>query len=412
MTFKDFLTQKEQIINESELLLMGGNTRAINRQTGDVIAFADKVDLTKVQRQEFKKEMLKAFEILNDKFKKKFSYPLWLDFKVVLSGFAFNGSSDAFFDEKIPDNEFVKYKSTIGDVDITIPHEYLEPLFELLTTLEDKPITNRVSYIGQNKKTHYGHQINALFKYDNGNYSVGAQVDFEGSQYTEGRPTEWAKFSHNSSWDDVKQGFKGVLHKYWIQNLFRGISTKKDMAILTPASPVDDPKKIKLTKSIKGYPRMLAFNVATGLRTKYVRVKNSKGEYVQVDGKFAYKELKTKDSKYVTNIRDIFTMLFDREPNGRDLNDFDSFVGVTKLAKKNTSKDKIMLSFEQLMMNNLWGKEAQKLSRISKDEDLAVKQAMVNYLMKELPYLKKYQNEIEPMRTKYYEEYEKKKIAV
>ena len=57
---------------------MGGNAAAIDRTTGEVInfdgrpAYADKINLKKVDRSAFKRDMIAAFLSLNSLYEKKF----------------------------------------------------------------------------------------------------------------------------------------------------------------------------------------------------------------------------------------------------------------------------------------------------------------------------------------------------
>ena len=37
-------------------------------------------------------------------------------------------------------------------------------------------------------------------------------------------PDEFSKFGHNSDWEDIKQGFKGVAHKFMLMSLSKGMS--------------------------------------------------------------------------------------------------------------------------------------------------------------------------------------------
>ena len=96
---------------------MGGNAAAIDRVTGQVLkfgnrpAYADRVDLNKVDRSTFKRDMVAAFTALNKLYDQKYDAPLWdADvFSELMKGEAFNGSSEHLFGD-MDDEEFLKYK--------------------------------------------------------------------------------------------------------------------------------------------------------------------------------------------------------------------------------------------------------------------------------------------------------------
>jgi hypothetical protein len=115
-----------------------------------------------------------------------------------------------------------------------------------------------------------------------------------------------------------------------------------------------------------------------------------------------YKELPTKDSKYITDLKEIFKVLLDHEPTEQELKDFGSFIGTLKLIKKNLSSkeiDNVILGFSTL----LWGEGAQGLVRGDPKEDFETKKAAYDLMLKELG--KPNPPEIEKMIEKYYKSY-------
>lgn len=390
-------------------LYEGGNTRAINRETGEAFAFAKKLQLDVFKRKLVTTEFKHFFKILNDLYDKKFGIPLWKKFDIIQSGFAFNGSSDAFFNNAIPDEEFVMFKKSVGDIDVTIPHNRLSNLFDLLASLEGKQLTPTIKYLGQNKKTFGGHQINALFLYKEGEFENAMQIDFEGVDYDvdEFSPTEWAKFGHSSDWADIKQGFKGVNHKFLLINLARGISKREDIMLATPAAVITREKPPRLVKMKPGdVPRMLAFSVDKGLRVKIEQQFYDDGEPVIIDGKFIFKEMPSKDAtNYVTSKEEIFKVLFNRDPQGDDLVKLDSFVGVIELIKKYSTTEVASDTLDFLVFNNLFGPAAQGLERNNPQLDFEIKWAMVKYFFKEFHFLQKNEKNILAMAEKYAENY-------
>lgn len=172
-----------QFITESKILNEGGNAPFINRETNEILGDAEKMDLKKVNRSKVTKSLLQMFTELDKLYEKKHNQKLWNDFSVIESGHAFNGSAEHFFNKQISDAEFKMHKPMVGDIDVTIAHDKLKPLFDLLAELENKNVTPAFVYKGQNKKQQQGHQINAIFQLQNP--KVNVQVDFEGVHYTE-----------------------------------------------------------------------------------------------------------------------------------------------------------------------------------------------------------------------------------
>ena len=400
-----------QFIVEQKTLNEGGNAPFINRETGEVLGDAEKINLKNASRTKLVKSLKLMFAQLDKLYEEKHDKKLWSDFSVIETGHAFNGSSEHFFDKNISDSEFKLHKPMVGDIDVTIAHEKLKPLFDLLTELENKKVTNDFIYKGQNKKKQQGHQINAVFQLQNP--KVNVQVDFEGVHYTEDhKPTPFAKFSHNSSWDDIRQGMKGVGHKLLIQNLARALSEMKDVVVLTKSSPSEPPEKIKISTAASSVaPTNLAFSVDRGVREKYTPALDSQGKQVYVDGKPAFREVDTKDSKYHTDIPVMFTMIFKQQPTKSDLEKFHSFAGLLSLIKKyKVEEDLMKKTFSYLLDKSLFGKNAQGFEKNNPEGDKKIKMLIVDMLVKKFPYLNPILNGYEEEIKTYYNNYKKVKV--
>ena len=131
-----------------ERLVEGGNARYIDRTTGEVAGFADKMDLEKLPRNILVNEAIKVLENINNHFNKKFGEKLWKNFNVIKSGKALNGSSSSLFNKDITDEEFISHKPKVGDIDITFPGEHMGKLWELLNDLEGKKLGDMTKYLG------------------------------------------------------------------------------------------------------------------------------------------------------------------------------------------------------------------------------------------------------------------------
>jgi len=397
-SFSTFL--KETFIAE------GGNCPVIDRSSGKVLDDADRIDTSKINRKQLQDQLIHLFRVLDTKFQTKNERPLWKNFDVVSSGRAFNGSSEHFFDNEITDEEFREVKKSMGDIDITIPHGYLKPLFDLLADNENQRITKDFIYLGQNKKTQHGHQINSVFQLQSP--KINMQIDFEGTGYTDkNEPDEFAKFAHSSDWEDVRAEIKGLGHKHLLMNIARALSELKNAAILTPSSPVEPPEKIKISNSARNImPTNLAFSVDRGLRIKYEAVKDSNGKLVKVNGKQVYRELETDDSTYTKDLKTIFTMIFDKEPDDTDIIDFRSFSGILRLFKKHNVEKRLVENVFRFMIDkSFFGRGSQGTDAKNEENDYKTKMIILNKMIEEFSYLKRILGQKETQIQKYRDNY-------
>ena len=283
----------------------------------------------------------------------------------------------------------------------------------MLDKLEGKEVIKGVVYMGSNKPAikSIGDQINCVFQVDFDGHTVNNQVDFEflPMEKDGATPSEWAKFSHSSSFEDAKAGVKAVHHKYLIQAIVGGASIRDDVVIVTGAGR---PDKYKIAK-LKGgdLPRFLKFNVKSGVRRAYELQHLEDGSVWQIDGKDVYKEIKTKDSSYETAVAEIYKLAFGRlEDNPQDVKKFNSFVGILSLIKKYLNKKQIDATHSRYV-DKLWytstsreGKPqgVQILERGDSEADYAVKISGYNLFCKELG-VKPDTKQIE----KYYKDFDK-----
>jgi hypothetical protein len=169
---------------------------------------------------------------INKAFSAQFKQPLW-DQKLLDTNIKefMAGSSEHFFDLERPnpnfnpkqppsklnpklvgisDDEFKKYKPKVGDIDIQCNQELQTQLAEFLTNITNVKIGN-ATFLGFSKGNE---QYNGLFQFNNP--PIKLQLDFEYGRYAPetGKPAEWTKFSHSSSWEDIQQNIKGVFHTY------------------------------------------------------------------------------------------------------------------------------------------------------------------------------------------------------
>ena len=383
---------------------MGGNVIGFNKKTNLQVK-AEKIPLKKIGRSEFTKKFTQVFRKINSLFEKEYKKTLWKD-ENLFSGMMFNGSTSYIFNSSIPDDEIVKYKEYVGDIDIIVPQEYKKELWNLLDKLEGKEIIPGVTYIGCNKPTisSIGEQINSVFIINFGNEKVAAQVDFEFLPVNNGIPSEWAKFSHSSSFLDLKEAnLKAVHHKYLIQSLFGGASMRNDIIVVTPSATANNWKsKIKKGKLALDIPRILKFSVGKGVGKAYEPLLDESGNIITSNGKEVWREIPVSKRDYKTNIKEIFQLAFNVPVvNANELKLFNSFVGIIKLIKKYLNQKQIENTFFRYI-DKLWGDHAQEIEPDNEEKDYRVKITGYNYFVKQISWLKKYDKKIKNQINNYY----------
>ena len=389
---------------------MGGNVTAVTKS--GKITRAEKIPLEQIGRSEFVAKVVEFLKELNNKFKKQTGSPIWKNESLITSGFIFNGSTSFIMDPKIKDSEVIKYKKAAGDLDITVPENLKEDLFNFLAKLEEKEIIPGVTYMGSNKPTlkSVGDQINTLFlvEFPSGTRAA-CQVDFEFLPYENDKPTEWAKFSHSSSFEDAKAGVKSVHHKYLLRALIGGASIRDDIIIATPKSTPDNIIPSKNKNDI--LPRMLKFSVGRGIRIAYQQMLDQNGKPVRYNGKDVYQEIPSKNSNFVTVVAEIFKLAFDKlDGKKADLKKFESFVGIIKLMKDYLNNKQIKATHDRYIQL-LWGISPQR------GQELEVQNPKLDFEVKNAGYQKfistlKLRDESKKYIDKYYENYGTRKSKV
>ena len=429
-------------------------------------AYAEKIDLRsgRVNRQDLRRDVIEVLRVLDDEFKRDHGEAIW-DLTqrddILGSGFAFNGSSAHLFapPETLSDEKFIEYKPTVGDIDLAVPADRMRGLFQTLNRLEDEQLTPTIAYVGHNKKSPGQHQINALFAYTwdptapPGEGDTFFQIDFEGSEYEGGRPSPWAKFSYSSSWRDIESGVKGLAHKILLFSLATVRSPPPvDARLATDSASAENPK-ISMTKS-KSYvppaqeeieariqaragelasrsPRsnpdvirrkaeaeikselsaaekrparlrsIQSFDLVTGLSDRYRKLD------WQHDGSDVYKYLKRAERlNAIRDIRQIFIGMFGDSPppTGKELDDFGSFLGTLDIIKNRMTPPEIVKVYEELVIR-LFGHAAQQISATDKNEDMSVKDKLLEVFRQVLPEAESSTADVESLKTAFYAKY-------
>ena len=201
-----------------------------------------------------------------------------------------------------------------------------------------------------------------------------------------------------------------VSHKYILRALAGGASKRDNVLLLTKAGSYDKPRFTKKNGEPITTLNMQKFFISKGLRVAYEKqyIPGTNEPWI-VDGKQVYKEIPSKDSAYETSVFEMFKILFNSE-DSKDIKEMWSFVGIINLMNKYLDKKSIIRTFERFL-DLQWGPAAQKLERDHKEIDYEIKMNAVNYMIKQIPMLKKYNTKIVDMTNKFYDEYDKKKIS-
>ena len=350
------------------IIIEGGNASVGNIR-------ANKTDIKMFGREYLKNTLLSIFKKLDDLYFKSYKERLFVNFNN-FEEFV-TGSSKFIFDKSVSDEDFIKYKPIVGDIDIAIDGKKIKNLLDLLNSNENTLILDNVVFIGATKDEIKSEeaQINTIFKITKDKLTTNIQIDFEGSEYKDNKPSEFSKFSHSSNWEDIKDGFKGVCHKFLLRALAKSISPIGNYIIVTPKSTFDN---YKISTSNKNSKSLLSFSVSKGLRTKYIPVKNTSGEILKINGKTAYKEdLDTSIEKYDRNINSIFSKLFKVKPKKNDIELFKSFKGCIELINKYHSKE----IEDSIIRNLLDGVMIQGLERDNPKSDMKIKLPLLGALI-------------------------------
>jgi uncharacterized protein (DUF2267 family) len=313
--------------------------------------------------------------------------------------------------------------------------------------------------VGHNKKNPGSHQINALFAYTwdpdapEGEGDTFFQIDFEGSEYEGGRPSEWAKFSYSSAWRDVVAGVKGLAHKVL---LFSIAAVRSPPPVggreATPSATAENPV-ISMTANPNYVPpppdeieRRVKQREAEILATqkrknpekareeaeKRVRIeigRESKhplpmrpvrtldlvtglgDRYQRLDwtynGDEVYKYLKRAErTNTIRDVKVIFDNLMGTNPPAtkEDLEKFGSFLGVIELMKDRMSPQEIVKVYEE-MVDRFFGDRAQQLSATDAEEDRGVKDKVLETFRQLIPDAETSTVDIDGMKRSFYAKY-------
>jgi hypothetical protein len=385
MRAKEFLREAVKQFETRRLLQEGGNLRL---PSGDE---AGQIDLKVHERKYIVPILNNLLYNINNSFIKATGTSLWQE-ELLKNRKFLSGSSLHFFDTDIPDEEFVRVKPLVGDIDTQVNRDLKDQITNWLDSVKDKAVGPAI-LLGYELGNE---QYSSLWQFSEPPIKI--QIDLEFVEFDKSGPTSWSQFSHSSSWDDLGQGIKGVFHKY----LMRAFTTNtlKQRYIMTKTGKIQA-KPVTSTD--------IAFAVSSGqgggMRQKYEPVIDpNTNDVMTKDGIPVFKEIPADQSEYVNDIDQMFEMIFGKPARNNDAKKLWSFVGGVDLANRyldELAKEKLAKGF----ILTLYGPAAQGLYRGKPERDKAEKQIALDYLMNNLGISADISKEAEQASGNYYAKY-------
>ena len=334
---------------------------------------AQQIDLKVHQRNYIVPVLDKVLHAINSSFAHSYKAPLWKP-ALLQSRKFLSGSSLHFFNTDISDDEFVAKKPKVGDIDTQVDKNQEQNLEAFLTSVQGKMV-GPAKCLGFSRGNE---QFSSLWELQNPPIKV--QIDLEFVAYEKDEPTQWAQFSHSSSWEDLNAGIKGVFHKYMMRALTANSSTEKYVA-----------RQLKKGVKISDEPVVdnnLSFAVSSkqggGMRNKYVPYTDpATGQPMMKNGLPVMLQVAPGDSEYVQDLGQQYQMLFGQPGNEADQKLMWSFLGIIQLANKYLQDDQrnaVASAFEEM----LFGKGAQGLYKGDPKRDQAEKMVALSTMVKQL----------------------------
>jgi hypothetical protein len=205
---------------------------------------------------------------------------------------------------------------------------------------------------------------------------IKIQIDLEFVGFEKDEPSQWAQFSHSSSWDDIQAGVKGVFHKFLIQSFTT--LTKKDFLLRKLVGR----GKARVEQDVPTNDNMLSFAVSSkeggGLRAKYEPVLDDNNQPLIIDGLPVMRALPPEE--YDQNIGNMFATIFGDRTNPKQLKQLESklwsFTGLLDVMNTIFSpeeKQQVINTF----LDKCYAKGAQGLYKNDPERDASEKDAAI-----------------------------------
>ena len=311
---------------------------------------------------------------INAAFAKQFKEPLWHANSVSTQKFL-SGSTLQFMDKKISDDEFIRVKPKVGDIDTQAHDKHADTIKQLLQA-------NVGEIIGDAKLLGFtpgNSQWVSLWEIKLKDLPAKIQIDFEYGAHDEesGMPTDWQSYSHSSSWDDLSQNIKGVFHKYLDRALpYTHTSTKYVARVLKKSTKISDEP---VTDS--DYSFAVSGPGGGGVSQKYIPyVDPSTGKPMEKNGIPVMQLMEPSSRQYVQNLKQQFEIFFGAKPNAKDQQLKNSFVGTISLANKYLNDQERTELFNRFV-SICFEPGSQMISRDDPARDREIKFAAINWMI-------------------------------
>ena len=315
---------------------------------------------------------------INDVFAKQYKEPLWHENSVQAQKFL-SGSTAKFFDKKISDEEFLRVKPKVGDIDTQAPDKHAETIEKFLTSLIGKQVGD-AAFIGFSEGNN---QYTSMWQVTLDDLPVKLQIDFEyGAHDPEtGLPTDWQEYSHSSSWEDLSAGVKGVFHKYIDRALpyATSVTTKYVARVLKKSTKISDEP---VTDS--DYSFAVSGQGGGGVSRKYVPYNDpATGAPMERDGIPVMQLLDPANRQYIQNLGQQFEIFFGRKPKGNDQQLKNSFVGTVDLANKYLDDQQRTELFNRFVSIS-FEPGSQMITKGDPVRDRTIKMAAIDYMIQNM----------------------------
>lgn len=349
---------------------MGGNATIRGRE-------AQSLDLKVIKRNFMVPKLNALLHSINASYQKANKQPLW-DPKLLDTGHFLSGSSLHFFNvADIDDKTFITKKPKVGDIDTMVDKTKEISLQQFLTTYIDRPLGPAV-FRGFEKGNE---QYISLWELQDPPVTV--QIDFEFVDYENGSPTDWAKFSHSSSWEDLQHGVKGVFHKLLVQSLAALSKQTFYQRKMVGRGKMRSEQDIPVTDNM--YSFAVSSKEGGGLRAKYEPVLGPKGRPLVTDGMPVMSATPT--TGYIKDIGQIFSTLLGKRLSAQTAKqvsaNFWSFAGIVDILAKLLNADEKAAVVDSLIVRTI-GPGAQGLYKNDPNQDIKEKLVALNYIMQKL----------------------------
>jgi hypothetical protein len=317
-------------------------------------------------------------EKINNLFAQQYKEPLWHPDSVAAQKFL-SGSTVKFFDKKISDEEFVRVKPKVGDIDTQAPDKHAETIKQFLTGLIGKQVGN-TKFIGFSAGNN---QYTSMWQVTLNDLPVKLQIDFEYGAHDEktGLPTPWQEYSHSSSWEDLSAGIKGVFHKYVDRALpyASSVSTKYVARVLKKSTKISDEP---VTDS--DYSFAVSGAQGGGVSAKYKPfIDPNTGKPMEKNGIPVLQALPTEQRDYIQNLAQQFEIFFGRNPTKQDQQLKNSFIGTVQLANKYLDDDQRTELFRRFV-SICFDPGEQMITKGDPVRDRETKMAAIDYMVEHM----------------------------